>query len=277
MLGLVIPSKAQVERLEETVVSFLRQCPPAGMMDLAFLDALPDHHPGGELATSTRGSWRQATRMSGWHLLLASLAGISCWQVVPGKSCRASRAGQVVPCERTRGRLWSRPRGAELPAIGASPSGKATVFGTVIPRFESWRPSQYINRLAGRYRPLPSRSIFAVPTRDPALFRGGGIGATAIAACCLPRLKPPGSRGAAPRRAGAGPRALATAGYAIRRRSGAWGGHGLSPPRNRMQAAAHGDRAWRLSAALSPETDREPRKWWLSPFSMPIFHRRGAP
>lgn len=25
---------------------------------------------------------------------------------------------------------------------GVSPSGKATVFGTVIPRFESWHPSQ---------------------------------------------------------------------------------------------------------------------------------------
>lgn len=27
--------------------------------------------------------------------------------------------------------------------IGASPSGKAAVFGTAIPRFESWRPSQF--------------------------------------------------------------------------------------------------------------------------------------
>jgi hypothetical protein len=26
--------------------------------------------------------------------------------------------------------------------LGASPSGKAAVFGTAIPRFESWRPSQ---------------------------------------------------------------------------------------------------------------------------------------
>ncbi len=26
---------------------------------------------------------------------------------------------------------------------GASPSGKASVFGTDIPRFESWRPSQH--------------------------------------------------------------------------------------------------------------------------------------
>ncbi len=30
-----------------------------------------------------------------------------------------------------------------LRRIGASPSGKAAVFGTAIPRFESWRPSQY--------------------------------------------------------------------------------------------------------------------------------------
>lgn len=28
--------------------------------------------------------------------------------------------------------------------IGASPSGKAAVFGTAIPRFESWRPSQCV-------------------------------------------------------------------------------------------------------------------------------------
>jgi hypothetical protein len=31
--------------------------------------------------------------------------------------------------------------------IGASPSGKAAVFGTAIPRFESWRPSQQFQRL----------------------------------------------------------------------------------------------------------------------------------
>ena len=29
--------------------------------------------------------------------------------------------------------------------VGASPSGKALVFGTGIPRFESWRPSQLLN------------------------------------------------------------------------------------------------------------------------------------
>jgi hypothetical protein len=31
---------------------------------------------------------------------------------------------------------------APLTPGGASPSGKAPVFGTGIPRFESWRPSQ---------------------------------------------------------------------------------------------------------------------------------------
>ncbi len=40
------------------------------------------------------------------------------------------------------------PKAATLcvPPIGASPSGKASVFGTDIPRFESWRPSQDLGR-----------------------------------------------------------------------------------------------------------------------------------
>jgi hypothetical protein len=36
---------------------------------------------------------------------------------------------------------------------GASPSGKAAVFGTAIPRFESWRPSQpSLSRQASCFR-----------------------------------------------------------------------------------------------------------------------------
>ncbi len=35
--------------------------------------------------------------------------------------------------------LWKRQ-----PRVGASPSGKAAVFGTAIPRFESWRPSHFL-------------------------------------------------------------------------------------------------------------------------------------
>ena len=35
------------------------------------------------------------------------------------------------------------PRPRRTPALGASPSGKAAVFGTAIPRFESWRPSHF--------------------------------------------------------------------------------------------------------------------------------------
>jgi hypothetical protein len=32
--------------------------------------------------------------------------------------------------------------------LGASPSGKAAVFGTAIPRFESWRPNQLLHLMA---------------------------------------------------------------------------------------------------------------------------------
>src|SRR5690606_26153552 len=38
-------------------------------------------------------------------------------------------------CEARSNRVGTAP-------VGASPSGKAAVFGTAIPRFESWRPSQ---------------------------------------------------------------------------------------------------------------------------------------
>ena len=39
-------------------------------------------------------------------------------------------------CEASANRVGTAP-------VGASPSGKASVFGTDIPRFESWRPSHY--------------------------------------------------------------------------------------------------------------------------------------
>src|SRR5690349_19071020 len=65
------------------------------------------------------------------------------------------RKGRIEPFSQLSG-----PRKTVLPAafepimytphfVGASPSGKAAVFGTAIPRFESWRPS-HLHR-----KPLP--------------------------------------------------------------------------------------------------------------------------
>ncbi len=72
----------------------------------------------------------------------------------------ADVAGPVCPFERKAGRRPMRRffvaffgpsalRSAKFRCItrglgGASPSGKASVFGIDIPRFESWRPSQFI-------------------------------------------------------------------------------------------------------------------------------------
>lgn len=46
------------------------------------------------------------------------------------------------------------------PADGASPSGKATVFGTVIRRFESSRPSQAPSAVIER--PVPILTLLQV-------------------------------------------------------------------------------------------------------------------
>jgi hypothetical protein len=51
--------------------------------------------------------------------------------------------------------------------IGASPSGKAAVFGTAIPRFESWRPSHPLVGLNTRLIP-PTASRIAL--RDGCLW-----------------------------------------------------------------------------------------------------------
>lgn len=48
------------------------------------------------------------------------------------------------------------PKAALLCQVGASPSGKASVFGIDIPRFESWRPSQFSPCQIGRFV-FPSR------------------------------------------------------------------------------------------------------------------------
>jgi hypothetical protein len=56
--------------------------------------------------------------------------------------------------------------------IGASPSGKAAVFGTAIPRFESWRPSHLLLGLKAPTVPanlaafVPQRCIHSAPIRD---------------------------------------------------------------------------------------------------------------
>src|SRR5262245_27571521 len=51
---------------------------------------------------------------------------------------------------------------------GASPSGKAAVFGTAIPRFESWRPSQISLKfgLFCRLPPSTGLNILRVPAKD---------------------------------------------------------------------------------------------------------------
>ena len=43
--------------------------------------------------------------------------------------------------------------------VGASPSGKASVFGIDIPRFESWRPSQYPHDNRRRSAPFGARRV----------------------------------------------------------------------------------------------------------------------
>ena len=76
-----------------------------------------------------------------------------------------------------QGEIWTRLQILDLPQngvasrvladyvhatpIGASPSGKAAVFGTAIPRFESWRPSQAFCR--GEKQVISGASIRARP------------------------------------------------------------------------------------------------------------------
>ena len=65
------------------------------------------------------------------------------WWVVATMLTAAPPEIAVVPapssCAVWRRCLWWRPPAA----VGASPSGKAADFDSAIPRFESWRPSQF--------------------------------------------------------------------------------------------------------------------------------------
>src|SRR4051812_22641805 len=72
------------------------------------------------------------------------------WAAAPDAVARLTRPdGRTGDAAAADCALPYRPiRGALDRRIGASPSGKAAVFGTAIPRFESWRPSQ--PRMAGR-------------------------------------------------------------------------------------------------------------------------------
>gem|GEM_PF-4861578 len=89
-------------------------------------------------------------------------------RMVPARWCGACRNGAGYSCAwagvqapragflRCEGPCCAAPANRVGTApVGASPSGKASVFGTDIPRFESWRPSQFpdfddMNPLLGR-------------------------------------------------------------------------------------------------------------------------------
>ena len=57
------------------------------------------------------------------------------------KAAICTAANRIVPLHPCRGLCIYRAPSSLTAPVGASPSGKASVFGTDIPRFESWRPS----------------------------------------------------------------------------------------------------------------------------------------
>src|SRR5690606_6171415 len=60
--------------------------------------------------------------------------------------------------------------------VGASPSGKAAVFGTAIPRFESWRPSHPARQPSHRVPLLRGPKTFAHRHGRPPVAGGGREG-----------------------------------------------------------------------------------------------------
>ena len=72
----------------------------------------------------------------------------------PHESLRRDAHRRHLGIELSFGSSYKAARSGHLPAAGASPSGKASVFGTDIPRFESWRPSQFnfLNKINGLQR-----------------------------------------------------------------------------------------------------------------------------
>ncbi len=73
-----------------------------------------------------------------------------------------------------------RTRDSRCGGVGASPSGKAAVFGTAIPRFESWRPSQDFLSHASSLRSRLRRGALAA-RRPGGLANPAGSGTQAPA------------------------------------------------------------------------------------------------
>ena len=85
--------------------------------------------------TAQRANDRQAAVCSGAG---REPCGFTC-EHAPCAVCAA--ANRIAPLHPPRGLCIYRAPSSLTGPVGASPSGKASVFGTDIPRFESWRPS----------------------------------------------------------------------------------------------------------------------------------------
>ena len=89
--------------------------------------------------------WRAYSQRGGWAQQAAGLpmSNSRCPASAsrPALACRVSLRRLFVPHGRARGRLRKAATRSRTRRIGASPSGKAAVFGTAIRRFESSRPS----------------------------------------------------------------------------------------------------------------------------------------